>query len=113
MITAADFKGLYFIDTSRDDTVDYLNDIIEQCYAKYGVDNKDTSKDEMMLLFAYYEYNMAVITSSSPIGEVLMSSENSQVVMNFNKLITAYNDAVDLYNVDAETKLSYINSLGI
>jgi hypothetical protein len=52
----------------------------------------------MLVYFAYYYYQNAVITISSPIGEALNNSEMGEIVMNRDKQVKAWNRGVLEYN---------------
>lgn len=83
----------------------------------------------MLANFTYYHYVTESQSVNTGIGDVSLESENGTKMLNKNKLIAAWNNAVDDYNLAIDymedssrsanypnldwTELKYINSFGI
>lgn len=101
-----DFIGLYHIDTTITLVVVHLNNIITQLEEKYLAEieydnlNTEQSNDikKMLIGFIYFYFVQDEETANMTIGNVSQNAVNGTKIIDKNKLIRAWNMAVDIYN---------------
>jgi hypothetical protein len=61
---------------------------------------------QMLAYFTYYHYCYDTQTINTGIGEIAIKHQNSEIALNINKMIRAYNEGIELYKESIAYMLS-------
>jgi hypothetical protein len=116
-ITTSDFVYPYFIDTSDDNAVTFLTQIITWVEEKLSHIEGDADVVKTMIVgFVYALYTSEQLRTNTSIGNVNLNAANGVKESNLQRSIQIYNDSVEIYNKlrsDEDEEYSYVNEFGL